>query len=163
MDTLKKFILFLVFALAQVLVLNHVHLFGFATPLLYVYYVILFQRNYPRWAMLLWAFALGLVIDVFSDTPGMASASLTLTAFVQPYLLNLFVARDAADDLQPGFQTLGLVKFGYFAAILIFIYCITFFSLEAFSFLNGLRWLECVAGSAVLTVILVLVIENLRQ
>lgn len=46
-DTLKK-ILWLLCSLVQVLVLNHVHLFGVATPLLYIYFIIIFQRNYPQ-------------------------------------------------------------------------------------------------------------------
>ena len=35
-DTLKKTLWLLVLTLVQVLILNHVHLFGFATPLLYI-------------------------------------------------------------------------------------------------------------------------------
>lgn len=47
---LKRLLLFLVLLVAQVLVLNHIHLFGYATPMLYIYFVISFQRG---------AFALG--------------------------------------------------------------------------------------------------------
>ena len=162
-DEIRRIALFLVFALAQVLVLNHIHLFGCATPLLYVYFIILFPRNYARWALLLWAFAMGLTVDIFSNTPGMASASLTLTALIHPYFLSLFVNREAADNLQPGIHTLGPVKFAYFAAVLILIHCLCFFTLEAFSFFNGLRWLGCVAGSFLLTFVLTYVIDNLRK
>ena len=51
-DIFKKTILLIVFTLVQVLICNQIHLFGFATPLVYVYFVILFQRNYPKWASL---------------------------------------------------------------------------------------------------------------
>ena len=61
---LKGFSLFIVLLLAQVLVLNHIHLFGYAVPLLYIYFVISFRRNYPRWAILVWSFLLGLGVDV---------------------------------------------------------------------------------------------------
>lgn len=77
-DTLKKTLWLLVLTLVQVLILNHVHLFGFATPLLYIYFIILFQRNYPRWALLLWGFALGLLVDIFSNSTGVNCATLTL-------------------------------------------------------------------------------------
>ena len=71
-DELRRLALFVVLSLAQVLVFNHIHLFGYATLLLLVYFVVTFPRNYPRWAMLLWSFFLGLFADLFSNTPGMA-------------------------------------------------------------------------------------------
>ena len=77
-DIFKKTILLILFSLVQVLVCNQIHLFGFATPLVYVYFVILFQRNYPKWAILLWSFSLGLLIDVFSNIPGVAAGAMTL-------------------------------------------------------------------------------------
>ena len=80
---LKTLGTFLVFLLVQVLVLNHVHLFDSATPLLYIYMVLLFPRNYPKWGMLVWAFAMGLGVDMFSNTPGVAAASLTLVALLR--------------------------------------------------------------------------------
>ena len=90
----------MVLSLAQVLVFNHIHLFGYATLLLFVYFVVMFPRNYPRWAMLLWSFFLGLFADLFSNTPGIAAASLTLIAFAQPYLLDLFIPREAPENMR---------------------------------------------------------------
>ena len=89
-DTLRRALVFVVLCLVQALVFNHIHLFGYATILLYVYFVVMLPRNYPRWAALLWSFALGLSVDMFTNTPGMAAAALTLTGFLQPYLLQLF-------------------------------------------------------------------------
>mgnify|MGYP002624953580 CR=1 FL=1 len=162
-DEVRRLFLFLVFVLVQVLVLNHIHLFGCATPLLYIYFIILFPRNYPRWALLLWAFVTGLTVDIFSNTPGMAAASLTLTAFLRPFLLNLFVTRESADNLQPGIRSLGPVKFASFSAILTLTHCLSFFTLEAFSFFHLLHWLGSVGSSFLLTFVLLYVIDNLRK
>ena len=108
---LKTLGTFLVFLLVQVLVLNHVHLFDSATPLLYIYMVLLFPRNYPKWGMLVWAFALGIGVDMFSNTPGVAAASLTLVALLRPYLLELFIQRESAEDLVPSIKVLGFAIF----------------------------------------------------
>lgn len=162
-DTLKKTLWLLVLVLVQVLILNHVHLFGIATPLFYVYFIILFQRNYPRWALLLWGFVMGLLIDIFSNTPGVNSASLTLMALIQPYLLHPFIPRDSAEDMQPGIRTLGTASFCYYSFLMVFIFCVVFFTLDMFSFFNILFWLECVGGSTALTYLLILVIENVRR
>lgn len=162
-EVIGRVIAFVVLVLVQALVLNHIHLFGVATPLLYVYFVLRFRRNHPKWAILIWSFLLGLSIDMFSNTPGMTAASLTLLALLQPYILESFVPRDSEDDLLPGMRTLGVSKFIIYTVVMVFLYALFFFSLEAFSFFNWLQWLLCIGASTLITVVFVLVIENLRR
>ena len=159
-DFLKRLGLFFVFVLAQTMVLGRIHLFGYATPLLYVYFVTMFNRNYPKWAVLLWSFAMGLTIDVFSNTPGVAAASLTLIGAIQPYFLEPFIPRDSVDDLRPSIRTIGMVKYVYYITVLVVLYCIVFFSLEAFNFFNWMDILKSVGGSAVITLVLILTFES---
>ena len=163
LNFLKGVLLFAILLLAQVLVLNHIHLFDCATPLLYVYVVLQFRRNYPRWGILLVSFLLGLVVDIFSNTPGVAAASMTFLGFLQPYVFAMFLNRDSDEDLQPSMKSLGFAKFFYYAAVFVVVYCAIFFTIETFSFFNGLLWLECVGGSAMLTILLILAIENSRK
>jgi rod shape-determining protein MreD len=131
--------------------------------MLYIFFVITFHRNTPKWALLLWSFALGLAIDVFSNTPGLASGSMTLIGIIQPYLLELFVPRDSIDDLEISTTTLGFGKYLTFSSILTIIYCLVFFALEAFSFYNWMHWLSCAGSSALLTLVLILSIEAVRK
>ena len=98
-DFLKRALLFLIFVLAQALVLGGIHLFNCATPLLYVCFVLMFPRKYPKWAILLWSFFMGILVDALFNTPGLAAASLTLIAAVQPYLLEAFTTQDSAENL----------------------------------------------------------------
>ncbi len=162
-DELKRAALFVVLCLVQVLMLNQMHLFNCATPLLYVYLALVFPLNYPRWAALLWCFMLGLVVDTFSNTPGVASASMTLLGLTQPYILQLFVSRDAPEGLTPSMVTMGVGKYVSLVVSLVLLYCLCFFSLEVFNFFNWMHWLECVGGSAVLTSLLVLTLESVRR
>ena len=161
-DLLKRLGLFVVLCVVQILVLNHIHLFDVAIPLLYIYFAITFHRNYPKWAILLWCFALGLAIDVFSNAPGLAAGSMTLIGAIQPYLLEVFVPRDSIEELNVSIKSLGIWKFTIFCAALIVIFCLAFFALEAFTFYNWLNWLICAGSSAVLTLILILAIESVR-
>ena len=46
-EIIKQFLTFIILCLAQALVLNHINLFGCATPLLYVYFILLFRHDYP--------------------------------------------------------------------------------------------------------------------
>ena len=160
LNIIRNIVFFIILLVVQVLVLNHIRLFGCATPLLYAYFVLPMQRGQARWATLVWCFALGLVVDMFSNTPGVAAASMTLVGLVQPYLLELFAPRDSADDLTPSFYTLGVSKFISYTIILVFICCLTFFTLEAFNLYNWMQWTFGILGSTALTVTLILVIEN---
>ena len=90
-DLLRQLGVFAVLCLAQAFVFNRIHLFGCATPLIYIYMIIKLERNYPKWGILLWSFALGVTVDALSNTPGVAAASLTLIGAVQPYFMELFV------------------------------------------------------------------------
>jgi rod shape-determining protein MreD len=163
MENLHRLFTFLVLLLVQVLVLNHIQLFHCATPLLYVYLVLHFRRNYPRYAILLWSFFLGLSVDIFANTPGVAAASMTFVAFLQPHVMQLFVPRDAADDFSPSIRTMGFQPFLYYSMVMVFIYCLLFFTLETFSFFNWIQWLASVFGSFVITMIFLIVIENLDK
>ena len=107
-DLIKRLGIFVVLVLVQGLVFNHIHLFNCATPLLYILMVLHFRRNHPRWSVMLWSFMMGLCIDVFANTPGVAAASMTFIGLLQPYLFELFVPRDSADDLEPSMRTIGV-------------------------------------------------------
>lgn len=163
LDIIEHLTAFITLCLAQVLVLNHINLFGCATPLLYVYFILMFRRGFPKWTILLWSFMLGLCVDLFANTPGVAASSCTIVGLLQPYLLNLFVTRDSPDDLRPGMNSLGVAKYLWYTFIGVFVYNILFFTTDSFNFFNWRQWLMDIGGSTVLTVITIAVIENLRR
>lgn len=160
---INRLIMFVTLLLVQVLVLNHVWLFNVATPLLYVFFVITFPRNSAKGEVLAWSFCLGLMVDLFSNTPGMASGTMTLVALLQPYLLELYVPRDSAENLEVTSATLGRSKFLTFSTILTLLYCLVFFILEAFNFFEWRLWLLRAVCSTVLTMVLMLAIDSVRS
>lgn len=162
-DFLRQLGIFAVLCLAQALVFNRIHLFGCATPLIYIYMILKLRRNYPQWGALLWSFALGLTIDAFSNTPGVAAASLTLIGAVQPYFMRLFVQRDAAEDLKPSIHTLGFTKFCFFTFCLTLLYCTVFFVLETFNFFNWVQWLLQVGGSTLVTFVMIITFDSVSK
>ena len=46
---------------------------------------------------------------------------------------------------------------------MVLVYCLTFFTLEAFNMYNILQWAVTVVACTALTTVLILVIENLRR
>lgn len=162
-DTIKFIAGILLLLLAQVLVLNNIHLFGCATPLLLVYIIIIMPADAPRWLSLLTGFVLGIVSDIFSNTPGVATTTLTASAFLQPFLLKLFISREAPESLSPSMASLGNMKFLFYSFIQVLFYCIVFFSLQGFTFFHFGQWALFAGGSTALTFILLLTIEKIRR
>ena len=162
-ELVNRLVMLLALFAAQVLILNHVHLFGVGTPLLYVYFAITFRRNFPKWLVLVSCFLLGLLIDIFSSTPGLAASVMTLVGLAQTYLIDLIAPRDSADDLEASSKVLGISKFVTLSTLLVVLYCLVFFALEAFNFFNVLLWLARSVVSAVLTLVLILAIESVRS
>ena len=162
-DLLRRIGLMVIFTLVQVLILNHIHLFNVATPLVYVYFVLFFPRNHQRWLSIILSFFLGLILDSFSNTPGETAFALTLTAFIQPYVLDLYLDRDDSNDFTPSMANMGFVKYATYVLLLTFVFCFTLFSLEAFSFFNWLQWLLCILGSWIVTCIIIIAIDSVRK
>ena len=160
---LNRLIMFVVLLVVQVLVLNHVWLLNVATPLLYVYFAITFPRNTEKGEVLGWCFFLGLLIDIFSNTPGLAAGTLTLIGMTQTYLVEFFIPRDSAENLEVSAATLGWGKFSILSGVLTLIYCLLFFILEAFNFFDWQLWILRAVCSAVLTLLLMLAIESVRS
>ena len=162
-DFFRLPLLFIILCVMQVFVFNHIQLFGCASPLLYVYFVLTMKKGSAKWGMMTWAFALGLLLDTFSNTPGVTAASMTLAAMAQPYLLDLFITREGDSELTPSMSTIGIKPFFNFSLVMVGGYCVVYFTLEMFSFLNWGRWLECVLGSTLVTLALILAIDRLKN
>ena len=160
---MQYFFLAIILVLAQALVFSRIHVFGVATPFVYVYFAMFFQRNASRWLQLVSCFLVGLIVDMFCNTPGLSAASLTLVGFVQPYLLEAFLSKEDSDKYVPSIKNMGLMRYFSYALILTLLFCIVMFSLEAFSFSHFAEWILCVSSSFVLTLLLVLIIDAIRR
>ena len=160
---LHRVTMFLILLAAQVLILNHVHLLDVAMPLLYIYFAITFRRGFPRWVILLSCFLMGLIVDMFSSTPGLAAGTMTLIGFIQPFLVERTAPRDSAEDMEISVATLGYGGFAFLSGVITAIYCLVFFKLEAFSFFEWFVWLERIIASSLLTWVLILAIESVRS
>ena len=155
--------LFVVLCVIQVFVLNHCQLFGCAMPLFYIYFVLTLRKGMSKWLMMVISFALGLLLDTFSNTPGVAAASMTFAAMLQPYLLDLFMTRESEEQLVPSMSTIGTKPFVNYTLVMTLVYCLIFFTLEMLNFFHLLKWLECVVGSTILTSALILAADSLKK
>lgn len=153
---------FIGLVLLQVLILNNVHIAGYATPFLYIYLILKFESDTPRNALMLWAFFLGLAVDVFSDTPGMNAAATVLLAFLRPTFLRLFVPRDTLDTLVPAIP-MGILPFLKYLVVSVLVHHGLLLTLEFFSFAHIGTLLLRIAASTLLTVTCIMAVEGIRK
>lgn len=86
-QALHRVVWFVVLVLVQTQILNHVHIMGYATPMVFIYYILVLNSEISRKTILLQAFVLGLCVDIFSNTPGVNAASATLLAFARRFFV----------------------------------------------------------------------------
>jgi rod shape-determining protein MreD len=162
-DLIRIPLLFIAICAIQVFVLNHCQLFGCALPMLYLWFVLTMRKGMPRWLSLMLAFAMGLTLDMFSNTPGVTAAAMTAAAMAQPYLLELFISREGEESFIPSSETLGTRSFINYTIVLVTAFCVVYYTLEMLTLANGWKWLSCVLGSATVTVALLLAIDRLTH
>lgn len=160
---LRRLLCMALLLLLQGLVLNRVSVLGYATPMPYLSFILMFRRGTGRKTLLLWGFFTGLLADLFTDSPGVAAASLTWVALLQPRLLGLFIPRDSADDLQPAPRTMGLWAFLRYLFTATFFFQAAYYLLAAFSFahVEDLGW--NILGGTLTTAILIWAVSGLYR
>lgn len=154
---------FIGLVLLQALILNNMHVAGYATPFLYIYLIVKFESGVSRNELMLWAFSIGLAVDVFSDTPGMNAAAGVLLAFVRPALLRLFLVRDAVGSIVPSARTMGLSPFLKYLMAGTLLHHAALFSIGFFSFAHAGVLLLKIVASTVLTVACIMALEGIRK
>lgn len=147
----------------QVLVGNHIHILGYATPMIYIYALMMLPTDTPQWLLLVGAFILGLVVDLFSSTPGLSASALLIVALLKPYILQVFAPSERNDEaLAPSIKSMEWGGFTRYTIAMTFIYCLAFFSIEAFCFFNLKYLMLGVVSSTFLSTLLILGFERLR-
>jgi rod shape-determining protein MreD len=152
---------FLGLAMLQVLVLNQMHIWGYATPFLYIYFILKLDTRTSRNALMLWAFALGLVIDIFGNTPGMNAASVILLAFSRTSILRLVTLRDIDEGFRPSVRSMGVSSFMRYVFLSCSLFCTVLFLIDTFSFYDFPVLLLKILSSIISTMLCVFCVEML--
>ena len=130
-----QIIRFVVLVLFQVLVINHIRLGGYVHPYIYLIFIMLLPFNTPKWQLLVLGFFLGIIIDVFTGTPGLHAGATTLMAFCRPSIISLISGNQKFDNIQePNLGQLDGMWFFRYVLCLVFIHHSALFFLESFSF-----------------------------
>ncbi len=150
--------------LLQILVLNNIQFSGFVNPYAYIMIILLLPSVTPAWLILIISFLTGLIIDLFTGSPGMHASATLLAGFSRPLVLRLISPRDgyeSGSDLS--MAAYGFRWFFVYAAIIVLIHHTALFFLEVFRFTDFFRTILRILLSSLFTIGFILLLEYYRK
>lgn len=161
-SVLRYFLLFILCVLVQALIFNKIILFHVAVPIIFIYFIIRLPINLKSSYLFILAFFLGLIVDIFSDTPGVNALACTLIAALKTPIYYAYMPKDdTTSRLTPGVSTMGIWEYSKYLVTFIVIYALLAFSIEYFSFADVKGLVIMVASSSLLSYIILLAIDCL--
>lgn len=148
--------------IAQALVFNHICLFGYAIPFVFIYGLIRLPFSISREWLFTIGFLTGLILDIFSDMPGINSLACTIFMALRRPIIRLYIPRDEELlQLAPTIKSYGLATFAKYLLTSSLVYCTVIFLIESLD--NFQIWKVCgkIIASTLLTFVIILGIDSL--
>ena len=160
----RYIILFIVIVLVQLLVCNNIQFSGYVNPYVYILFILVLPVQIQTWLMLLIAFVLGFVIDVFCDTMGLHIFATVAAAFVRPFVLSIVAPRDGYDPmLDLSMHSYGIKWYLTYSSIIVFVHHFLLFYMEVFRLSNFFGTLLRVILSSIISLIFIVLCEFVRR
>ena len=160
----SRYGLMLLMIVLQALVFNHIHLWGCAIPLPYVYFLLLTPSDQPRWRTVLEGFILGIFADMTTSTIGVSAAAMTLLGLLVPWYQKLFSPNESSSNevYTPSVSNMHWGRFMQYSFFCTLSGVAAFYLLEQFTLYHITGFLGNVIGSTLLTLIFIAVYERIR-
>lgn len=155
-------LMFVLLVLVQAIIFNHIALFSVGLAFVFIYFIIKLPLNLAPAKVIFWSFLIGLVIDIFQDTPGVNALACTCLGGARRTIVRLYIPRE--EDLLravPSIRTLGPALFAKYATTMTLLYCILLFTIEAFTFFNPAVMALRIVVSTLLTSLLIMAADSL--
>ncbi|MBL7863463.1 MAG: Rod shape-determining protein MreD [Cyclobacteriaceae bacterium] len=144
------FVYFVLYMLAQVMLLKQLILFNTAFCFVYVAFILMLPIETNPLVLMLAGFLMGFSIDVFYDSLGLHAMSLILVSYLRNYWLTTITPQGGYDAGQgPTLAVNGLQWFMVYALPLVFLHHFILFFAEAGGF--GIFWYTMLKVIASLT------------
>jgi hypothetical protein len=157
----KNSIRFVLFVMLQALVFNQIEI-GFGIHIMvHPLFIMLLPFETGVFTLMILGFALGLIIDVFSNTYGLHASSLLLMAYVRPIIFKFYGPREGYDPLkEPSVFDMGSRWFLFVFGYLILIHHFWYFLVEIFRFDQFLLILQKTIFSVIISYLLCIVLQT---
>lgn len=160
MVTLSNILRFILLVIVQVFLLDNIQFLGYINPMIYVLFIFSLPTRMPRIPLLLLGFLLGIIIDMFNNTPGLHTSATVLIAFLRQPVINMFVEVDEGYNPTPSVRIFGVSAYIKYAITLVFVHHATLFFMESLSFLNIGLLIPKILLSTLVTLVLILIIQS---
>lgn len=122
---------------AQILIFNFVRITWFNMPFievfLYPLILFLFPLRISNSVLIFIGFLVGLIVDVFQNTPGVHSGAGAFSGFIRPYVINYLAPRGGYKvNIAPTIDALDLRWFSIYCAIMISFHCFVVSLMDVF-------------------------------
>jgi hypothetical protein len=109
------------------------------------------------------AFIFGLTLDYFLKTPGLHAAPCVLIAYVRPFIINVLISQEGADQnyASPSAVSMGAAPYATYVSVLTLLHHGYMVFLEWMQFGNFLYFLGKVLATTAISLLLILVTELL--
>ena len=163
-NLVKNIFRLLIFVLVQVYVLNKVpHLHRFVIPYLYFLFVLWLPFNMTRMSLLFAAFGTGLLLDFFTNTPGLHAAACVLIAYVRPFLIGLLMPKDTKEFnyREPSPRAMGWAPYMLYVFLLTLLHHLYLLFLQLLHFGTFIDFLIKVGATTGISMLLIITVELL--
>ena len=86
-DSLGILLGFFVAVTLQVLLIDHINLFGFSCPSVYLFFIISYRFDRSQFFLILLGFLLGFVLDIMQSSSGANTIATLLISFIRPWVI----------------------------------------------------------------------------
>ena len=152
--------LILILGLVQILFLRNLAVFGHAFGFLYLLGLLILPSTVRTIPLMLIAFCIGFILDIFFETIGMHTAAATLFAFLKPIWLKAASPTGGLDEAEePSLGQIGFGRYISYAFPLLCVYSLVFFIADQWGTGGFFGILSKSFFSSLFTLLLTLVVQ----
>lgn len=148
----------------QVFILKKIPpLHGMAIPYFYFILILWLPYKISRSALLIYAFFLGIIVDIFYKTPGLHSAASLLLAYLRPFVVNLLLPKESTEwgENAPTRFTMGFMQYFTYVIFLTIVHNAYLIFLEWMQFGNFFYFTGKLLVTTFISLLLILISEML--
>lgn len=153
-DTLLISFQFILLLLVQVLVCNHIYLFDYINPYIYILFLFIHPLRKERGYFIFVSFLLGLCVDIFSNSGGINAMATVFAAYIRLPLIKIIINKPDLDYKKFRLADEPIAKTISFVTAMIFAHHFVLFFAEYLSFSNLGNILYKTLTTSVFTIIL---------
>ncbi len=163
-DLVKNIFRLFIFIVVQVYILDKLPpLHRFVIPILYYLFILWLPFTLNRLSLLLIAFVTGLMLDYFTQTPGLHAAACVLIAYVRPFIISVLIPRDTTEFnyREPSPRAMGWAPYSVYVFILTILHHTYLTLLEWLQFGTFLDFIIKVFSTTGISLLLIFTVELL--